>query len=335
MNLLGGRSRHIALLLGLVFLSLFFGSQSEAFRDPANLLDRTRIWTEIGLIAIPMTLIIIAGGIDLSVGSLLALSVMVVGIAAKSMGLPLPAALGLGVVAGLLGGFTNGFVISKLKVPALVATLGSMAMFRGIAMGAANGQPLSGFDAGLVEWGGLAVVGRGQYAIPQQFLLLLAFVIAGELLLQKTPLGRQIFHLGENETAARFAGIPISRVKMFLFGLMGLIIGVASVLYLSRSATANPSANAGWELQVIACCVIGGTRITGGNGSVVGTFLGLLLLAVLEFGLEMKGVPQQVQTVLVGGIVVVVAVLNEWVSRLAERSESRSSSREPKVGAKI
>ncbi|HEY0865885.1 MAG TPA: ABC transporter permease [Fimbriimonas sp.] len=312
-------SRQLGLLMVVLAMFLAFAATSEPFRDSVNLLDRMRLWTEIGLIAIPMTWIIATGGIDLSVGSLVALSSMVAGVAYSQLRLPFPIALAAGVLAGVAGGAANGVAASVGKVPPLVATLATLAIYRGIAMGLGQGQPISGFPPPFGEWGNLAFVGSGPYAIPQQLLILLAMVLLGEVLLQKSRCGRWTLLLGENEVAARFAGIPVASLRFGLFVMSGLVSGLAAVTYMARSATAHPAANAGLELQAIACVVIGGTRITGGSGSVLGTFLGLLFLACLDFGLEMNGVLQQTQTILVGVLVVVIAVFNEWFARMSER----------------
>ena len=313
-------SRHSGLLCALAVLLVGFGCASEQFRDPINLLDRSRLWIEVGLVAVPMTFIIAAGGIDLSVGSLLALSAMVAGICHRDLHWPLSLTLGTAVVTGAIGGAANGVAASVLRLPPLVATLATLAMFRGLAMGISHGQPVGNLPAAFEEWGGFATVGKGTFAPPQQFVLLLLFVALGEFILRKTCLGRWTLQLGENELAARYAAIPVSSLRFGLFLASGLACGLGAISYMAHYASARPNANTGLELEAIACVVVGGTRITGGSGSVIGTFLGLLFLGLLRFGLDMTGVLQQTQTILVGALVVVTAMFNGW---LAKRQEHR------------
>jgi len=303
--------RNLGLALAILLMGIGFAISSEPFRDPANLLDRTRLWTEVGLVAIPMTYLIIAGGIDLSVGSLVALSAVMGGIAASRFGVPFPAALAIAALTGVVGGAFNGLLASWLRVPALVATLGTMAIFRGVATGTAQAQPVRGFPAEFTAWGGYGALGP----VPQQLLLLIAIAAIAEFKLRRNRIGRWTLALGENETAARFAAVPVEAVRFQLFLASGLVCGIAAICSMGRFASAHPADHAGLELQAIACVVIGGTRITGGSGSITGTMLGLLFLAVLGFGLEMNGIPQATQTVIVGVLVVAIAVLNEWLAR--------------------
>ena len=312
-------SRHSGLLCALAILLVGFGCASEQFRDPVNLLDRSRLWIEVGLVAIPMTFIIAAGGIDLSVGALLALSAMVAGMCHRDLHWPLSLALGMAVVTGALGGAVNGVAASVLRVPPLVATLATLAIFRGLAMGISHGQPIGNLPAAFEEWGGFATVGRGTFALPQQFVLLLLFTALGELILRKTRAGRWTVQLGENELAARYAAIPVSWLRFGLFLASGLVCGLGAITYMAHYASARPNANLGLELEAIACVVIGGTRITGGSGTVIGTFLGLLFLGLLRFGLDMTGVLQQTQTILVGVLGVVLAIFNGWLAKRQER----------------
>ena len=313
-------SRHSGLLCALTVLLVGFGCASEQFRDPINLLDRSRLWIEVGLVAVPMTFIIAAGGIDLSMGSLLALSAMVAGICRRDLHWPLSLTLGTAVLTGAIGGAANGVAASVLRLPPLVATLATLAIFRGLAMGISHGQPVGNLPAAFEEWGGFATVGKGTFAPPQQFVLLLLFMALGEFILRKTCLGRWTLQLGENELAARYAAIPVSSLRFGLFLASGLACGLGAISYMAHYASARPNASTGLELEAIACVVVGGTRITGGSGSVIGTFLGLLFLGLLRFGLDMTGVLQQTQTILVGALAVVTAMFNGW---LAKRQEHR------------
>ena len=307
-------TRELALLALLAAICVGFGAADENFRDPYNFLDRTRQWVEIGLIAVPMTFIIATAGIDLSVGSLLALCSIITGLCFRDAGLPLAAALICGVLAGGAGGALNAVAVSLLRVPPLVATLATMAIFRGLAMGLSQADPIGGFPRWFTDFGSISALGAGDYLVPYQTLILLALVWLGVLVFRRTCLGRWTVQMGENPKAARFSAIPVNRVLFTLYAGCGLVCGLAAGIYTARFATARPDAATGLELEVIACVVIGGTRITGGNGSVIGTFLGVLILGTLRFGMDMLGVLQQYQIILVGLLVIAAAIANEWLA---------------------
>ena len=312
-------SRQSALFYLFILICLFFGSIDENFRDPYNFLDRSRSWVEIGMIAVPMTFIIATGGIDLSVGSLVALCGIVSGLAFERMGLPLPLAFVLGVLAGGLCGAVNGFICSVLRVPALVVTLATMAVFRGLAMGLSKADPIRGFPRGFTDWAGMSTFGWGDFQVPCQSIVLLVIVALGIFVLSKTLVGRWSLQMGENLKAARFTTVPINKMYILLYTASGIVCGLASIFYTARFATAHPSAAKGLELEVIACVVIGGTRITGGNGSVLGTFFGVLILGTLRFGMEMQGILQKYQIILIGIIVILTAILNEYMATRPRR----------------
>ena len=308
-------SRQLALSLLFFLICLFFGLTNENFRDPFNLLDRSRHWVEIGMIAVPMTLIIATSGIDLSVGSIVALCGIVSGLMFEKMGMPLPLAFAFGVLVGGVCGAINGFICSRLRVPALVTTLATMAVFRGLAMGLSRADPIRGFPREITDWAGMSTFGWGNFQLPHQTLLLLILVALGMIVLSKTVVGRWSLQIGENLKAAKFATVPVDKMHLLLYTTCGLVCGLASIIYTARFATAHPAAAKGLELEVIACVVIGGTRITGGNGSVLGTFLGVLILGTLRFGMDLEGILQRYQIVLIGLVVVLAATMNEYVAR--------------------
>jgi len=320
-------SRDVALTALLILVCLAFGLTSENFRDPMNFLDRSRHWVEIGIIAIPMTFIIATGGIDLSVGSLLALCGVVSGLAYEILGLPLPVAFGLGVVIGGVCGAINGLLSSRLRVPALVTTLATMAAFRGLAMGLSQADPIRGFPRAFTDWAGMGAFGRGDFQFPYQTAMLVALVAVGAILFSRSLIGRWSIQIGENPKAARFSTVPVHTTNLLLYTASGLCCGLAAIFYTGRFATAHPDAAKGLELEVIACVVIGGTRITGGNGSVVGTFLGVLLLGTLGFGMEMQGVVQKYQMILIGVLVVTIATFNEYIARAPRQAGAQRGTR--------
>jgi len=212
-------------LLGLICLG--FAAVNENFRDPYNFLDRTRQWVEIGLIAVPMTFIIATAGIDLSVGSLLALCSIVTGLCFQDAGLPLTVALICGILAGGAGGALNAAAVSRLRVPPLVATLATMAIFRGLAMGLSQADPIGGFPRWFTDFGSISALGTGDYLVPYPPLILMALVGLGALVFRRTCIGRWTVQMGENPKAARFSAVPVNRVLFTLYTGCGLVCGLA------------------------------------------------------------------------------------------------------------
>jgi len=299
------------LLVLVVVLFCFFSWYAEGFLDAWNLSDRSRHLVEIGLIAVPMTFIICTGGIDLSVGSMMVLSGIVMGIVWREFGVNIWAAVFLSVLVGTVAGAVNGWLGSYLGIAPLVVTLATRALYRGLALGISKANPVSQLPDDFLA---ISEVSLGY--VPCTFLLLLATVAIGHILLRKSWIGRFTIAIGENERAAQFSAVPTRPLKMSLYAFSGFMCGLAAPIYISRFATANPEHAGSLELDVIAAVVVGGTRITGGSGSVLGAGLGLLVVGILRFGLDLIGFPQQGQTILMGLVVILMAVLNEWTTRL-------------------
>jgi rhamnose transport system permease protein len=313
-------SRQAGLLGVLLVVCLYFGHQNDFFSDPFNLLDRSRFWVEIGLIAVPMTFIIATSGIDLSAGSLATLCGIVGGLCYRDLHWPFPMALAACVVTGLAGGAINGLAVSVLRIPSLVATLATLSLYQGLAMGLAKANPIRNLPAWFNNWGSVGAFTIGGYPIPQQTVLMLVVFVIGMILFRKTVAGRWAMQLGENATASRFAAVPVAAVNFWLFTLCGLACGLASITYSAHFANAHPEVGKGLEFEAITCVVIGGTRITGGSGTVLGTLLGLLLVGLLRYGMEMQGaISQQHQIILIGLLLIVTAIFNEWMARRRER----------------
>lgn len=310
-NLLAGGYIHEKILALMLVLSLAVLSVlSDKFMTVANILNQGRLIAEIGLVALPMTLIIVTGGIDLAVGSILGLSAIVLGIAWKGLGLPLGAAMAVSVGAGILAGCCNGLLITRMRVPPLITTLATLALFRGIAEGLSQARSVRGYP----EW--FFFLGQGEIAgIPVQVIILVVMVALFWFLLAKTTLGRSLYAIGSNEVAARYAGIPVDRIKVLAYGLSGLMSGLAAVIFVSRVSTTRSDMGSGLELDVIAAVVLGGTSIFGGRGTIVGTILGFLLIGLLKNGLALTGVKGDA-TIVVIGLVLILAIL---ASNLAER----------------
>lgn len=312
--------REALLLLMIAGVAIGFGLAIPNFIDPVNLADRARYWVETGLIAVPMTFIIAAGGIDLSVGSLLALAAVAAGLAHTRLGWPLSATVAVALAVGTAGGLLNAAAIQFLRLPALVVTLATLALYRGLAFGLTGARPISDWPEAFTDWGSTGAWHlAGSWSLPWSVLLLLGATAAGAVVFDRHTLGRQARQLGENPSAARFAGVSAARVHGAIYGLSGLACGLAAVVWTARFATALPGAAQGLELDVVAVVVLGGTPITGGSGSVLGTFLGLVLLGLLRYGLDMRSVNQQDQTILIGLLVVVIAVVNEAWARRRQR----------------
>jgi len=287
------------LVLGalLALLSAVMWRFAPGFSKPSSLLGMTRYMAEVGLLALPMTAIIISGGIDLSSASIMGLCAVLLGVLWQGALLPVWAACTVAVAVGGLLGLSNGLVISRLGVPPLIATLATMAVFRGAALGISKANPVHGFPEGFF------FIGQGQAAgLPfQVWILVPASVFAG-LYLWRARGGRSVYAIGANEAAAAFSGIPVPRVKMLLYGASGLAGGLAAVVYVSRVSTAKADAGLDWELDVITAVVLGGASITGGTGRIAGTILALLIIQVLRTGMNLLALRSAWQLIAVGAI---------------------------------
>lgn len=296
--------RHEAVLGILLVLVLFIlAQQSDKFFTTANILNQGRLMTEIGLIALPMTFVIITGGIDLSVGSILGLCAILLGVFWQNLGLPLPAAMALAVCVGALAGLVNGLIITRFKVPPLIATLATLALYRGLAEGISQARSVRGYP----EW--FFVLGQGEVlGVPTQLWILIVFAIGAAAILGLTTFGRATYAVGANETAARFSGINVDRTKLLIYTASGLVSGIAAVIFVSRVSTTRSDMGTGVELDVITAVVLGGTSIFGGRGTIIGTVVGLILVQALKNGLALSGVKGD-GTIVVIGVVLIFAIL--------------------------
>lgn len=313
--------RDAALLVVLLVMVAAFSIKVEGFLDWFNILDRARYWVVPGIIAVPMTFIIATSGIDLSVGSIVALCGIVLGMVFQQTNIAV--AICAAVIAGSFAGAINGGVIGYLRVPPLVVTLATMALFRGLAMGLSKGAPFGGYPSGFtwISQGDLfsLPIGKTPAYVPAPILALLIVVISGALILRRSWIGRYIEHIGENEIAARFAAINVNWLQFGIYTACGALCGIAALFHTALYATAKADTAQGLELDVIACVVVGGTRISGGRASVTGTLLGLLIIGILRYGLDMAGVKSQYIIIFVGALLIVTAVFNEWVGARGER----------------
>lgn len=314
-------AREFVLLAVLTCACLYAGSLSPYFWDITNLLDMTCHNIEVGLVALMMTLVITTGGIDLSVGSSVAMTGIVMAYAYQA-GVPLPVAILAGLLASALGGLFNGLAIAAARIPPLIVTLGTFALYRGIPMAISKGQPVSEFP----DW--FLWIGQGKVGpVPMQLFLFVLMAILVAVVARLTPVGAYTDAVGTNPVAARFAGVPGPRLLVGLYTATGLMAGIAGIVLTSRVATAKADAASGFELDAIAAVVLGGTRITGGAGSLSGTVLGLLILAVLRYGLQLAGVASVWGIIVTGAILVITAALNEWLAVLARRMQAKRAAR--------
>ncbi|MEM5450607.1 ABC transporter permease [Paraburkholderia guartelaensis] len=290
--------------VALLIISVALSIVSRDFLTLDNLLNVMRQASINALIAFGMTLVILLGGIDLSAGSVLALSSVIIA-TLLSTGTPAIVATLAGLVAGGLMGFANGLVISKGKVAPFIATLGSMTVLRGLALVVSNGSPISSFNSDFFSLLGGGYVAR---LLPIPVVLMLAMFGVFWVLLRKTVFGRHIYATGGNAESAKLSGVKVDRIQLWVYTIAGVMSALAGVVLTSRLNSAQPTAGTGYELDAIAAVVLGGTSLTGGRGWIFGTLVGALLIGVLNNGLNLLDVSSFYQQV-IKGIVILLAVL--------------------------
>ena len=303
-----GQEAVLAAILAAALVVLAF--TSEQFLTVDNLLNQGRLACEVGLVALPMTLIIVTGGIDLSVGSILGLCAIMLGVLWKNLGLPLELAIFLTLVIGTLAGLVNGWVITRIGVPPLIATLATLALYRGLAEGISQARSVRGYP----DW--FFTLGQGEvWAVPTQLWLLLAAILVFAVLLARTSFGRTLYAIGNNETAARFSGLAVDRAKLTIYGLSGFMAGLAAWIFVSRVSTTRSDMGTGLELDAIAAVVLGGTSIFGGTGTILGTVLGVVLVQLLKNGLALTGVKGDATIVVIGVVLILSILLTNLLQR--------------------
>jgi rhamnose transport system permease protein len=296
--------RHETLLAAILIVALaILGLFNDRFLTVDNLLNQGRLMTEVGIIARPMTFIIITGGIDLSVGSVVGLCAIMLGYSWKNFGFPLPLAIVFSLGVGAAAGFVNGLLITRVRVPPLIMTIATLALYRGLAEGVSQAHSVRNYP----EW--FFFVGQGElFGVPTQLWILLVGIIVAGIALDRTTFGRSLYAIGNNETAARFSGLPVDRVKLLIYTLSGLAAGVSAWVLVSRVTTTRSDMGIGYELDVIAAVVLGGTSIFGGAGTIWGTVVGLVMIQLLKNGLALTGVKGDA-TIIVIGVVLIASTL--------------------------
>jgi rhamnose transport system permease protein len=303
--------RHETMLAAILLVALIvLGALNNRFLTLDNLLNQGRLTTEVGLIALPMTFIIVTGGIDLSVGSIVGLCAILLGYSWKTFDFPLPLAIGFALLVGAAVGFVNGLVITKIKVPPLIMTIATLALYRGLAEGISQAHSVRGYP----EW--FYFIGQENFlGVPAQlWLLLIAIVVAG-IVLDRTTFGRTLYAIGNNETAARFSGLPVDRTKLVIYTLSGLMAGLSAVVLVSRVTTTRSDMGIGYELDVIAAVVLGGTSIFGGVGTIWGTAVGIAMIQLLKDGLALTGVKGDATIVVIGAVLILSTLVASSLQR--------------------
>jgi rhamnose transport system permease protein len=292
--------RHETLLAAILIVALaILGLCNDRFLTVDNLLNQGRLMTEVGIIALPMTFIIITGGIDLSVGSVVGLCAIMLGYSWKNFGFPLPLAIAFSLCVGAAAGFVNGLLITRVRVPPLIMTIATLALYRGLAEGISQAHSVRNYP----EW--FFFVGQGElFGVPTQLWILLAGIIVAGVALDRTTFGRTLYAIGNNETAARFSGLPVDRVKLLIYTLSGLAAGVSAWVLVSRVTTTRSDMGIGYELDVIAAVVLGGTSIFGGAGTIWGTVVGLVMIQLLKNGLALTGVKGDATIIVIGVVLI-------------------------------
>jgi inositol transport system permease protein len=312
-------SRH-APAVCLVLLMAIFAVLEPSFLSSRNLFNVMRQISIEGLIAIGMTFVILTAGIDLSVGSLVAVAGLVAAMIAKgstasSFSLGAEAAAGYGwfaammgaVAVGLTGGFLQGFAITRLKVPPFVVTLGGLSVFRGMALMISAAGPISGFEESY-RWWGQGRVGP----VPVPVIIFLAFALIAFIVLRYTRYGRQVYAVGGNREAARLSGVNVQGILLSVYVIIGFLSGLAGFILSARLNSSEAVAGIGYELNVIAAVVIGGTSLFGGVGSIFGTVIGSILIGVLINGLVLMNVNSYVQQITIGLILIAVVAFDQF-----------------------
>src|SRR5215831_4565257 len=302
----------LAALLGEVTL---FSAISQNFLSASNFFEVFRSSVELGLLAIALTPVIITGGIDLSVGSMMGFAAVIFGAVWRDWHLPLPAAACVALLVGIAGGGLNAFLISRLQLPPLIVTLGSFWLFRGIAEGITHAAVnYTDFPKSFL------LLGQGYLAnvIPSQVPVFFLIFAAYAVLLHRSTIGRTWYAIGSNAAGARYAGIPVAKRVALAYLLSGLTSSTAAIISVAHLGQARSDAGIGYELDAITAVVLGGTPIFGGRGNLWGTLLGLFALSILQNGLHLAALPSELSGVLTGVVLIFVISLEKWGRRSSD-----------------
>jgi ribose transport system permease protein len=295
--------------LSLIVLFVALSIASPHFLTETNLSSVVRQTAVINIMALGMTMIIIAGGIDLSVGSILGMGGLL-GTLAMEKGAPIPAGVAIGVLTGLLCGLVNGALTTRLKIAPFIVTLGTLGIFRGVTLIISNGLPVHRIPASF------SFLGEGNLlGVPFVLWLLVGCAVATHVILEHTRLGRYAFSIGSNVDAAVYAGIPVAFHTTAVYAIGGMLTGLAGMIEASRLMTGQPTAGQGYELQAIAAVVIGGGSLHGGEGTVIGTLIGAFIMGLLSNGSDLLGVSPYLQQAIIGAVIILAVSVDELRKR--------------------
>ena len=305
------RTWEIILVFLLLIVVAGFSATTEGFLDFYNLSDSTFNYSEKALIALVMALVIIAGEIDISVAATVALTSVMMGLA-KNAGAGVGVIVLVGLASGALCGALNGFLITRFALPSIVVTIGTLSLYRGMALVILGDGAITGYPPALSALGNGYIgdlLGLPWLQIPYEFVIFIVFAIIIGVLLHKTIIGRRIYAIGANPIASRFSGIAVNRYRFLLFVAVGMMAGFASVLLTGRIGSTRPNIAMGWELDAITMVILGGVSINGGSGSLLGVILAIVVLGMFTFGLQMMNVPGIVMSMILGGLLIVSMIV--------------------------
>ncbi len=289
--------QQLATFGSLIILIIFFSITSSTFLSIDNFLSIALQTAVIGIVALGSTFVIITSGIDLSVGAIVAFSGVMMGFAMQA-GMPTFISILIGLLSGVALGVAIGLFITKAKLPPFIVTLGFMMMVRGLVLALTNGMPISGLNDGFDKLAAGTIL---KIPYPVIFLIVLAVVLG--FVLKNTKIGKYVYAIGSNEDASKLSGVNVDRVKLFVYGLSGLMCAISGIILASRLISAQPTEGMGYEMDAIAAVVIGGASLAGGTGTIFGTMLGAFIMTVLKNGLTMLNVSGMWQQVAVGAVV--------------------------------
>jgi ribose transport system permease protein/AI-2 transport system permease protein len=308
-------SRELALVVAILLVGAIFTLVSPHFLSVNNLVQTLRAGLELAIVSAGMTVVIIMGGIDVSVGGILAVSAIVIGKAYQS-GLPVYAVAPLGLLTGTMLGASNGFLTAKLKVPPIIATLGSMYVFSAIMFLVIGGAWISGLPATLSP-----LVNGTIGFVPASAIVIAAVYAIAWVLLRKLPYGNHVYAIGCNEQSARLVGINVDRTKIVTYAFLGFLAGLAALLYVARLRNVEINIGTTIALEAIAATILGGTNIRGGVGSLLGTLLGVVFIRIMQNGLVLTGVSSLWETVIIGSLLILVLTVDALRNRNNPRAQ--------------
>ena len=302
-------------ILILLLIAVIAGNTaiSPYFLDIYNLSDATYNFSEKAIVALAMALLIIVREIDLSVAAIIAVASLATGLAAQA-GAPLVVLLLIGPLVGLVCGAFNGFLVTRLALPSIVVTIGTMSLFRGIAQVVLGDQVINKYPSNYTAFGQSYLIDWPP--LPWSFVIFLVFAVIFAVVLHRTALGRKLYAIGNNPMAARFSGIPVDRIRFWLFVTTGVLAGLAATLLTARIGSTRPNIALGWELEIITMVILGGVSIAGGSGTIPGVVLAIFILGLITFGLSLINVPGIVISVILGCLLIASIALPIIIRRL-------------------